>query len=205
MDDKDFYFYAVKDKLCMLEEFENILIDKTILSPDKSRCEFMKLYGGKTNEQYVSIYKYNVEKPKSGYKLYVQKNISFMIEPNSLNIIKPHNIEKAHDIILNKDNKSDLFSDIDDEYMVKNYIPMDDVYAISFPTNEYLKDYLNDFYLTNVSEEEQLIYIKNILKSIKRLLSKTGYKDLPIFDVDTFIDTESAAYDEYVKTLNKCK
>lgn len=205
MEDKTFYFYAVKNELFISDEFENILIDKTILSPDKSCCKFLRLHSGKTNGQYVSIYKCDTLNPKMGYKLYVQKNISFMIEPEKLKIIKPKYIKNAHDILLNKKDGINLFSDIEDEYMVENYIPMDDVYAISFPTKEYLKNYLNNFHLTDVSAEDQLLYIKSILKVLKDTLNKNGYDKLPVFDINTLINIDSEKYDQYVKTLVRTK
>lgn len=150
-----------------LEKLESIFKDKKILASKYIPDCFN--YDDNCNKgEYVSLTSYS---DTSGFNIFIVENISLLISPKcKAHLTKYINYETWEQI--KKKETKNLYSYMMDEYMCKDYVPLDLVRAVGVPHNYYT--------LTKGIE-----YADNILTDVKELIDKYNI-NIGIVDTSSF-------------------
>jgi len=137
-----------------LEKLESIFKDKKILA-SKYIPNCLSYDDNCNKGEYVSLTSYY---KNPGFKIFIEKNISLLVSPKCGAYLTKYVDYEIWEQIKNKKTKN-LYSYMMQEYMCKDYVPLDLVKAVGVPYKYYI--------LTKGIE-----YADNILSDVKSLIDK---------------------------------
>ncbi len=150
-----------------LEKLESIFKDKKILA-SKFLPNYFNYDDNCNKGEYVSLTSYSKD---PGFNIFIVENISLLVSPKCKAYLTKYVSYNSWNQIKNKNTKN-LYSYMVQEYMCKDFVPLDLVKAVGVPYKYYVL-------------KKGIEYADNILKEVKELIDKYNV-NIGIVDTSDF-------------------
>ncbi len=198
MDSKDFYFHSIiSDESTSLKIFSNILNDGKILSLNRTGLKFDHIRMNLDDEICLSR-KIEPVSYYDAYSMFVRRKLSFIIRGDLENVYHPQMIVERTSYRDDKKYIRSGFTDLKDEYRIKDEISLDDVVGINFPVKSSIlknrigyKSFFFDSY-DYVSSKKALDQVKRYYEQLLKVIDQANVS-LPIYDIEENIEIKSDA------------
>lgn len=196
MDSKDFYFHSIiSDESTALKIFSNILSDGKILSLNRTGLKFDHIRMNLDDEICLSR-KIEPVSHYDAYSMFVRRKLSFIIRGDLENVYQPQMIVERTSYHNDKKYICSGFTDLKDEYRIKDEISLDDVIGINFPVkSSILKNRIGykSFFFNNydyISPTKALDQVKRYYEQLLKVIDQANVT-LPIYDIEENIEIKS--------------